>query len=88
VAALRSGDFRALKDQVHNDLEESAGQLSPWVHRLREAFAAEDCVAAGMSGSGTGYFGICCHARHARRVAARMQARGLGLVYTVTTSIN
>jgi 4-diphosphocytidyl-2-C-methyl-D-erythritol kinase len=30
-----------------------------------------------MSGSGTSYFGICRHARHARRVAATLRARGI-----------
>jgi 4-diphosphocytidyl-2-C-methyl-D-erythritol kinase len=34
-----------------------------------------------MSGSGTSYFGICRSARHARRVAARLQARNIGYVY-------
>ena len=45
-----------------------------------------DCLAAQMSGSGTSYFGICRHARHARRVAERLRSRGVGHVYAVAAS--
>ena len=34
-----------------------------------------------MSGSGTAYFGLCRHARHARRVARHLQALQRGRVY-------
>jgi 4-diphosphocytidyl-2-C-methyl-D-erythritol kinase len=42
-----------------------------------------DVVGHGMSGSGTSYFGICRHARHALRVARRLQASGVGSVFAV-----
>jgi 4-diphosphocytidyl-2-C-methyl-D-erythritol kinase len=86
IGALRRGDTRRLRQQIHNRLEEAATPLSPWIARLRREFAAQDCLAAQMSGSGSSYFGICRHARHARRVAQRLQARGLGRVYAVSTS--
>lgn len=86
VAALVGGDARDLGLLIHNALEEAADGLSPWVARLKREFAHEDCLAAQQSGSGSAYFGICRHARHARRVARRLQARGLGRVYAVSTS--
>jgi len=86
VAALRAGDTRNLRSLVYNRLEEAAESLSPWVGRVRRELAGQDCLAAQMTGSGTAYFGICRHARHARRVAGRLQARGLGRVYSVRAS--
>jgi 4-diphosphocytidyl-2-C-methyl-D-erythritol kinase len=86
VDALAGGDTRALAGLVHNRLEEAAAALSPWVNRLRDEFAREDCLAARLSGSGTAYFGICRHARHARRVARRLHARQLGWVSAVSTT--
>ena len=80
------GYARELGLLIYNALEEAADGLSPWVARLKREFAHEDCLAAQQSGSGSAYFGICRHARHARRVARRLQARGLGRVYAVSTS--
>jgi 4-diphosphocytidyl-2-C-methyl-D-erythritol kinase len=86
VDALRGGDLRPLGRLIHNRLEPAAESLSPWIGRLQWEFGRLDCVAAQMSGSGTGYFGICRHARHAQRVARRLQARGVGRVYAVSSS--
>lgn len=86
VEALRGGDTRKLRSLVHNRLEGAADTLSPWIGRVRRELARHDCLAAQMSGSGTAYFGICRHARHARRVGGRLQARGLGRVYSVRAS--
>jgi 4-diphosphocytidyl-2-C-methyl-D-erythritol kinase len=86
VAALRSGDMRGVARFTHNRLEAAAESLSPWIGRLQREFAGQDCVAAQMSGSGSAYFGICRHARHARRVARRLRARNIGHVYAVSTS--
>ncbi len=86
VESLRAGDERHIGRQIHNALEQAAEPLSPWIERLRREFAGQDCLAAQMSGSGSSYFGICRHARHARRVARRLQSRGLGRVYAASTS--
>jgi len=86
VAALRAGDFRGVARESFNRLEEAAAALSGWVGRLRASFAEQDCVAAQLSGSGSGYFGICRHARHARHVARRLRSRGVGHVYAVHTT--
>ena len=81
--ALRRGDWRRMGRRITNRLEPAAERLSPWIERLRSEFASLDCVAYGMSGSGTSYFGLCRHARHALRVARRLQANGAGSVFAV-----
>jgi 4-diphosphocytidyl-2-C-methyl-D-erythritol kinase len=86
VAALKSGDTRRLKHFIYNRLQEPAESLSPWIARVRRELAAQDCLADQLTGSGSAYFGICRHARHAGRVARRLQARGLGRVYSVRAS--
>ena len=52
---------------------------------LRAAFSRLDCCGHQMSGSGTSYFGVCRHARHARRVAGQLRAAGWGAVFPATT---
>jgi 4-diphosphocytidyl-2-C-methyl-D-erythritol kinase len=84
VSALRRGDTRRLVGLVHNRLQGAASSLSCWIARLEREFARQECLAAQMSGSGSSYFGICRHARHARRVAQRLQARGVGQVFAVS----
>ena len=83
VSALRHGETRRLRGLLYNRLQNAAAALSCWIQRLEREFAREDCLAAQMSGSGSSYFGICRHARHARRVARRLRARGVGQVYAV-----
>lgn len=84
--ALRAGDGRNLGRLVYNRLEEAASTLSPWVERARRELERTDCLAHQLAGSGSAYFGICRHARHARRVAGRLRARGIGRVYAVRAS--
>ncbi|HTM54436.1 MAG TPA: 4-(cytidine 5'-diphospho)-2-C-methyl-D-erythritol kinase [Pirellulales bacterium] len=86
MRALAGGRRRAACEGVFNRLEESARSLSQWVERLSQVFSRQGCLAAQMSGSGSAYFGICRSARHARRVAHRLQAQAVGLVYAVSSS--
>jgi 4-diphosphocytidyl-2-C-methyl-D-erythritol kinase len=83
LAALARGDLAAAGRLLFNRLEEAAEALSPWVRRLLGELAAVDCLGHGMTGSGTCCFGLCRHARHARRTAGRLQARGLGVALAV-----
>ncbi len=85
LAALQQGNVRNLKKLVYNRLQPAAEILCPWVERLHRELAGQDCLANQMSGSGTSYFGICRHARHARRVAGRLHSRGVGRVYATST---
>jgi 4-diphosphocytidyl-2-C-methyl-D-erythritol kinase len=83
LKALRAGDGRQAGGLLVNRLQPAAEALSPWIARLRERFGREDLLGHGMSGSGTTYFGLCRHARHARRIARRLQANGMGRVFAV-----
>ncbi len=83
-AACR-GDAAAVGRRLFNRLQPAAERLSPWITRLRDAFERTTCLGHQMSGSGSSYFGICRHAGHARRVAGRLQAAGLGAVFVTAT---
>lgn len=85
VAALRRGEMRGLGERLANRLEPPAMEMSPWIGRLKKEFAEADCPAHQMSGSGSSYFGICRHARHARAIAGRLRSRGLGRVLAVSS---
>jgi 4-diphosphocytidyl-2-C-methyl-D-erythritol kinase len=84
--ALELGDARKAGRLLFNRLEPAAEELSPWIARLREEFAAADCLGHQMSGSGSSYFGLCRHARHARRVAGRLRAKGVAMALAVRAS--
>lgn len=86
LAALGRGELGEAGRRLHNQLQEAAQTLSPWIHRLHEEFAHMDCWGHQMSGSGSCYFGLCRHARHARRVAEHFRARGLGMAWAVRSS--
>jgi 4-diphosphocytidyl-2-C-methyl-D-erythritol kinase len=85
VVAWRRGDYAALGRAMTNRLEPAAESLTPWIARLRREFAELGCYAQQMSGSGSSYFGIARHTAHARRIARRCRARGLGQVMTAHT---
>ena len=79
-SAVQRGQASEVARRLMNRLQQPAEQLSSAVVNLREAFARTDCLGHQMSGSGSSYFGIARNARHARRVAAQLQALNLGLV--------
>jgi 4-diphosphocytidyl-2-C-methyl-D-erythritol kinase len=81
VDALRQGNWSQAGRRLLNRLQPAAESLSPWVKRLAEEFSRLRCLGHGMTGSGTSYFGLCRHARHARWCARRLEARGVGAVF-------
>lgn len=83
IAALVQGRWSGLADGLFNRLQEAASSLSPWIGRLRAEFARLGFLAHAMSGSGASYFGICQHARTARRLAEQLAARGVGRAFAV-----
>lgn len=87
VDALRAGRVAQVGRLLFNRLEETAQQLSPWIGRLRDAFSMSDCLGYRMTGSGTGYFGLCRNRRHAGRVAALLRARRFGLVFATRSLV-
>jgi len=85
LEAWAKGETAELGRRLHNRLQPAAESLSPWIGRLRSEMARLDCLGHQMSGSGTSYFGLCRHARHAARVANRLRARSLGTVFVLRT---
>lgn len=81
--ALHRGDLAGAGRLLCNGLQPAAETLSPWIGQLRDEFARQDCPGHLMSGSGTSYFGLCRHARHARHVAGRFVANGVRSVLVV-----
>ena len=78
--ALRVRRYGELGRLMMNRLEVAAATLSPWVERVRSVFERLGCVGHQLSGSGSSYFGVCRHAQEARRLAAVLRTRQLGLV--------
>ncbi len=83
LEAFRSAHLGRIGHSLFNRLESAADDLTPWIARARGAFETLDCVGHGMTGSGTCYFGLCRHARHAWRVARRLGTYGVGKAYAV-----
>lgn len=83
VAALRRGNGPAVGRSLVNRLASAAMGLAPAVGKLRDLFAEFDLVGHQMTGSGSSYFGVCRHARQARRLASALQGQGVGRVYAV-----
>lgn len=81
VGALQRGSVGGIGRWIFNRLQAAATQLSEWIDRVRAAFDRLDFIGHQLSGSGSAYFGICRHARQARRLAAVLRSRQLGLVY-------
>jgi len=83
VDAWRYGRTAEVGRRLFNRLEEAAARISPWIDRVRNEFNKLDFLGHQMTGSGSGYFGLCRHARHARRLAAALLNRGFTQVFAV-----
>jgi len=86
VAALARGDAAAAGRLLVNGLEPAAASLTPWIERLQSEFERQGVLGHQMSGSGSSYFGLCRHARQARRVASRLRARSIGAAFAAQTA--
>jgi 4-diphosphocytidyl-2-C-methyl-D-erythritol kinase len=86
IAALARGDAAAAGRQMTNGLQLAAEGLTPWIARLQDEFQRHGLNGHQMSGSGSSYFGLCQTARQARRIAARLRARGAGSVYAAASA--
>jgi 4-diphosphocytidyl-2-C-methyl-D-erythritol kinase len=83
VESLQGGKLHQAGRWLHNALQAAAEQLSPWIVRMKQEFSRLDCLGHQMSGSGTSYFALARHFRHAQRLAARLEGRSLGRIYVV-----
>jgi 4-diphosphocytidyl-2-C-methyl-D-erythritol kinase len=84
--ALECGNAAAVGQRLFNRLQAPAAELTPWIDRLAEEFTRQGCLGHQMSGSGSSYFGVARHARHAQRVASRLRARQIGTVFAAATA--
>jgi 4-diphosphocytidyl-2-C-methyl-D-erythritol kinase len=66
---------------LHNTLQEPAERLNRDVTTLRRWFSRQPFLGHLMSGSGTGYFGLCHTHQQARQLAARLRATRPGDVF-------
>jgi 4-diphosphocytidyl-2-C-methyl-D-erythritol kinase len=86
VDNLSRGDVWAAAPDMKNDLQQPAQSLHPGIATLLPAIRRAGAMTGQMSGSGSSCFGLCRSARHARRVAARLRARRLGMVTHAATA--
>jgi 4-diphosphocytidyl-2-C-methyl-D-erythritol kinase len=83
IHALKQGNKNEAGRMLFNRLLPSVLKMTPWIGRLQREFERLDCLGHGLSGSGSSYFGLCRHARHARRIARRLQVLNVGGVFAV-----
>ena len=81
AGALCDGSSRSWVPLMENRLQEVAKGMSPWIDRLAQWFGRFGFLGHQMSGSGSSYFGVCRHAKHARRLAAVLRGLQLGHVF-------
>jgi 4-diphosphocytidyl-2-C-methyl-D-erythritol kinase len=85
IATLRSRRYGEIGQWMMNRLETAATKLLPWIREVRAVFEQLGCLGHQLSGSGSSYFGICRHDQQARRLAAALKVRRLGLVYATSS---
>lgn len=85
-AGLAAGNWRMMRGELMNRLEEPAEGLAPGIGKVKSELARLGVVDLQMSGSGSSCFGICRSARHARRIAAQLRSLSLGTVYQGVTA--
>lgn len=85
VAAWKEASLAKLGAVFRNRLQDSAEELTPWVARLRTAFADLGCQAHQLTGSGSVYFGLFSSAKQAQVAARRLSAWVPGWVAVTAT---
>jgi 4-diphosphocytidyl-2-C-methyl-D-erythritol kinase len=85
TAAIAQGRWDDLRRWMHNRLQAAAASLLPWVDEVSAIADRLGFVAHQLSGSGSAYFGVCRHVQQARRLAAILRTRQLGLVVATSS---
>ncbi|MDR1492309.1 MAG: 4-(cytidine 5'-diphospho)-2-C-methyl-D-erythritol kinase [Planctomycetaceae bacterium] len=73
ISGLLQGNWTRIADGLYNRLERTAETLCPKIRKIRETFQKLDCIAHQMTGSGSAYFGLCRHRKHAEHLAAQLR---------------
>ena len=85
VRGLHEGNMKRIASGMFNRLETTARTMSGQVRGLAEKFSWLDCAAHQMTGSGTAYFALCRHDKHARQLANRLRSLCVGDVFVVNS---
>ena len=80
-SAVRDGRALEVARLLHNRLQKPAEQLNTDVTRLKGRFETMCLAGHAMTGSGTGYFGVCHTRRQATVLARRLQADGMEFAF-------
>ncbi len=73
---IQDGDFRHSAGGLRNDLEPVVTAEHPELSELRRLLEASGLLAASMTGSGSGYFGVASRLDQAEAVRAELSGRG------------
>lgn len=85
LEAASQGNWRAIASRLFNRLQAPAFALLPPLASLYDKLAECGGVAVQMSGSGTAFFTLAHHRKHAQQIAAKIRAAGFGEVFTFTS---
>jgi 4-diphosphocytidyl-2-C-methyl-D-erythritol kinase len=81
LAALSTGDLRAIGQNLFNRLEVPAQKLWHRFDEIRNRLVEAECLAVQMCGSGTAFFGLCSDEAHANEVLQRLAVQDEGKVF-------
>jgi 4-diphosphocytidyl-2-C-methyl-D-erythritol kinase len=85
LMGLQTGSAERSSAGWFNRLQAAAFETAPELELVRKEFARLDVGVHQLSGSGSGYFGVCRNVRHAQRVASSLRARRVGSIFRVVT---
>lgn len=79
------GTIQEAAQSLHNSLQTPAEMLNVEVAEMKDRFARLGVCGHQLTGSGSAYFGVCRHERHARRCAETLLQQGVPWAVAVTT---
>jgi 4-diphosphocytidyl-2-C-methyl-D-erythritol kinase len=88
LGACASGRAPEIGKWLYNRLVDSALRLQPELQQLQAELLALGLAGVQMTGSGSTFYLICRHARHARKIAEQLSHRGHAAVFPTRTLSN
>ena len=88
LGACASGRAPEIGKWLHNRLVDSALRLQPELQQLQAELLALGLPGVQMTGSGSTFYLLCRHARHARKIAEQLSHRGHAAVFPTRTLSN
>ncbi len=84
----KTSDPGSIANCLHNDLEECALKLLPYLWSLKRELIEQGAYAAMLCGSGSSVFGMFGNKGQAKMVARRFAKRGINAHYTFTRRLS